>query len=250
MNRVLYVAAACALGLAVSMAQASILINETFDHPDGNLVGQTPIPGPGAAWTAFSGAGSTPVQVSSGRITLNQGAGTREDVASGTGSVMGSGDRWYAGFDVAVTGANTNVYFGMFLQGTSNFLSRIWVTTPTSGGDYRLGFSNDNSITDNDGEVFSADLTYGTTYRLVSYYDYTAMQGKLWINPVNESSPGLLATDPGFSNPVTAYAFRQATGSNSVQTVDNLIVATTFAEVVPEPSSLVLLAVAAMIRRR
>ena len=252
MKRVLPIAVACVLSLATSMAQADILINESFAHPDGNLVGQVPTPGPGAAWAAHSGAGSMPVQVSSGAIILNHGSGSREDVNSDTGLMMGAGDRWYAGFDVTVTGGTTNVYFGMFLDGTSNFLSRIWVTAPAGGGNYRLGFSNDNSITDADGEVFSGDLSFGTTYRLVSYYDYTAMQGKLWIDPVDESSPGFLATDPGYSDPVTAYAFRQSSGDSS-QTIDNLCVATTFDEAltcIPEPASLMLLGLGALLLRR
>jgi len=236
-----------AVGLLAGTANATILVQESFTHPDGNLVGQTPEVG--TTWATHSGT-TGPVLVSGGKITLVQS--NAEDVNSGTGSTMGAGSRWYAGFDLSIPSGTTNAYFAMFMKGTSNFDGRIWVTAPASGGDYRLAISNDNSITDADGEVFTGDLTFGTKYRVVHYYDYTAMAAKLWIDPINESSPGFLAADPGYSDAVTAYAFRQG-GGNSSQTIDNLVVATTFGEALPEPASLVLIALgglAALRRRR
>jgi hypothetical protein len=240
--------------LAASPALGALLVNEDFTHPDGNLVGQTPTPGPGATWAAHSGGGALPVQVLSGQITLAQGAGSREDVNAGTGATMGAGDKWYSAFDLTVptvTGAITDVYFAMFLTGTSNFDARIWLTAPTASG-FRLAISNDNSITDLDGEVRTGDLAFDTKYRVVTVYDYTAMSGKLWINPVLESDPSFDPTDPGFSDAAVAYAFRQAAG-NSTQVIDNLMVGTTFGDVVPEPTTLALLAAAGMMfwhRRR
>jgi hypothetical protein len=150
---------------------------------------------------------------------------------------------FYAGFDVTVdaSAAPGSVMFAHFLQGTTNFTSRLWVTAPTASG-YRLALSNDSSITDADGEVFSSDLTLGTSYRVVVSYDFSAGAGTLWINPVDQSSPSLSATDPGFNNAVAAYAFRQGTLSSggSTQTIDNLYVATTFTEAltgIPEPAT-------------
>ncbi|MFH1418967.1 MAG: PEP-CTERM sorting domain-containing protein [Planctomycetota bacterium] len=234
------------LMLTGGAAQANILINENFTHPDGNLVGQVPTPGPGAAWAVHSGT-TGPVQVSNGTALIVQG--NAEDVNCDTGTAMAAGDRWYAGYDLSVTGGTTNVYFGMFLTGTSYFTSRIWVTAPASDGDFRLCLSNDNSMTDADGEVFTGDLDFGTTYRVVSYYDYDAQAGKLWIDPVDESSPGFLATDPGYSNASFGYAFRQSSG-NSTQTIDNLIVATTFDEAVPEPATIAMLLIGGLALRR
>jgi hypothetical protein len=251
MKRVLVLAVACVLVLATSAAQADILVNENFTHPDGNLVGQVPTPGPGLAWAAHSSAGLNPVQVSSGHIIINQ-ASSSEDVNVDTGMVMGTGDLWYAAFDFSNTGGSSSAYFAHFLENASNFVSRIWVTAPAAGGDFRLAFSNDNSITDGDGEVFSADLTYGTTYRVVSSYDFTAQQGTLWIDPINESSPSMTATDPGYSDACFGYAFRQG-GGGTQQIVDNLVVATTFDEAltgVPEPASFVLLGIGALLLRR
>lgn len=234
-----------------SYADASILVNDNFDRADGNLVGTAPTPGPGGVWAAHSAAGVIPVQIAGGDIDLLQGSGSREDVNTGLGVAAGAGDVFYAGMDFTNTGGTTDVYFAMFMEGTSFFNARVWVTAPAAGGDFRLAQSNDNSIIDGDGEAFSGDLSFGTMYRLVIRYDYSAADGQLWINPVNELSPSVEPSDPGFSDEVSAFAFRQA-GGNSTQTIDNLIVATTFAEAVPEPGTLALLSIGALalIRRR
>ena len=243
--------AALPFAVLVSSANGTMLVSETFTYPDGNLVPNDPPIG--GAWNAHSGAAVTPIQVSSGTIGLVQGGGTREDdnVPFETGAI-GAGDVVYSGFDLTVPdpgAAIVDTYFGMFLQGTSNFTSRVWVTAPTTSG-YRLALSNDNSITDADGEARSTDLAFGTTYRVITKYDFDNQNGMLWIDPVNESSASISATDPGFSDAVSAYAFRQATG-NTVQTLDNLYVSTTFqgaltgAEV-PEPASVGLVMVAGL----
>ncbi|MGN6367361.1 MAG: PEP-CTERM sorting domain-containing protein [Phycisphaerae bacterium] len=252
-------AAVASLAFGLASAHANILVNESFTHPDGNLVGQTPETG--AAWAAHSGAGSTPVQVASGTAVLNQGSGSREDVNAGFdgGYTLGAGGKLYAAFDVTITdpgAAITSGYFAHFLQGSSNFASRVWVTAPTTSG-YRIALSNGGSLSPASGSAgFSSDLAFGTTYRVVTSYDFDAMQGALWINPVTESSTSATATDPGFADPVTSYAFRQAAG-NTVETIDNLTVATTFQEAltghaVPEPASLGVLAIGglALLSRR
>ncbi|HVT30935.1 MAG TPA: hypothetical protein VHE81_23215, partial [Lacipirellulaceae bacterium] len=220
--------AAISFAVLASNANGSMLVSDSFSYSDGNLVPNDPPIG--GAWNAHSGAGSVAVQVSSGTIGLAQGSGSREDVnvpfeggfAAGAGSVL------YSGFDLTVPDPGTTItstYFAHFLQGTSNFTSRLWVTTPSTIG-YRLALSNDSAL-DLDGEAYSGDLVFGTTYRVVTKYDFDNQNGEMWINPVDESSPSFAATDPGFSDAVNAYAFRQAAG-NTNQTIDNLYVSTTF----------------------
>ncbi len=247
------VASICATTVAT---QASILVNDNFNRANGNLVGTNPTPGPGGTWAAHSGAGALPVQISSGQIGLAQGSGSREDVNAPAGATMGAGDRWYAAFNLVIAdpaASITDTYFAMFLQGTSNFNGRVWVTAPTSAG-YRLALSNDSSITDSDGEAFTGDLVFGQSYRVVVSYDFTGQNASLWLDQALESGSSIAATDPGFSNAVSAFAFRQAAG-NTTQTIDDLCVATTYGEAytcVPEPATLGLLAMGALalIRRR
>ena len=257
---VLVAVAMAVLSVSTVATRASILVNDNFNRANGNLVGTNPTPGPGGTWGTHSGTVG-PVQISSNAIQILQvpGATATEDVNIPAGGPMIAGDRWYSGFDVTVnqTGASIlNAYFAHFLQGTTNFTSRLWVSAPTSSG-FRLALSNDNSNTDNDGEVYTTDLVLGQTYRVVISYDFTGMNGSLWINQALESGSSITATDPGFSNGVTAFAFRQAATAavSSTQTVDNLCVATTYGEAytcLPEPATLSLLAfgAVAMLRRR
>ncbi len=221
----------------VLSANASTFFNDTFSYVNGAL---TNVSSP--LWAAHSGGGSVPVMVSSGTISLVQGAGSREDVNRSTGSTMGAGDIWYAGFDVSVSGGNQTVYFASFLQGTGNFGDRVFVTnTPTGLGDFTFGIGSGA----NPYSVWSTGLGYGTNFHVVISYEYNTGNGSLWVDPVNISSPSISTTN--FINAHTAFAFRQAAG-NSVEVIDNLKVATTFDEVlVPEPSTLALTALGGML---
>lgn len=246
--------AAAALLMTSSVSFASLLVHDDFNRADGNLVGTNPTPGPGGTWAAHSGANG-PVQITSGTIQIIQNAsGTAaQDVNVPTGETLAAGGRWYSAFDVTVNqpGASiSNVVFAHFLQGTSNFTSRLWVTGPTTSG-FRLALSNDGDLTDG-GEAFSSDLTLGNSYRVVVSYDFTGQNGTLWIGQALESGASLPATDPGFSNAVSAFAFRQGSPSGSLtttQTIDNVCVATSYNEAyncVPEPGTLALFAIGAL----
>ncbi len=240
-------ASAAALAVFISAsAQGALLVSDSFPYADGNLVGQTPTVG--GTWAAHSGAGNLPVQVSSGQIVLQQGSGSREDVNSsfdGGWTAGTSGNVVYSSFDLSVPDPSATIsstYFAHFLQGTSTFASRLWVTTPTSSG-YRIALTNGSSLSPATGApAYSSDLAFGTTYTVVTSYDYSTMTGQLWIDPTLASHPSLDATDPGFADAVTAYAFRQSSG-NTIENIDNLKVGTTFYDVtgIPEPSSLCLL---------
>ena len=220
-------------------ARATVVINETFSYPDGNLVGH-------GAWTAHSAAGSMPVQVTGGHAVLNQGAGSREDVNDAF-TALSAGGTMFAGFDFTNTGDTANVYFAHFLVNSSVFHDRLWVTAPSSGGNYGIGFGDGASIA----SAWASDLTFGTTYRAVIELDFDTLSEHLWINPVDQTSTNLSVTGSG-SGAIVGFAMRQATGATSTQTVDNLIVATTFSEAlgVPSPASAALLALGGLIGSR
>jgi hypothetical protein len=78
--------------------------------------------------------------------------------------------------------------------------------------------------------------------------------GSLWVNPINQGSPSVVASDPGFATAVSSLAFRQFSSGSWKASVDNLRVATTFTEAlgVPEPTSLwiFLIVVVAPLERR
>ena len=211
-------------------ASATTIASDDFDsYPNG-----TPLTAPPSPWGTHSGTAQQ-ILVTNGEITLIQTTNS-EDVNLPLGVTMGSGDKFYAAFDLRVPTATTvvNVYFAHFLQGTSNFRARVWIRPPAvSGNGYRLGISNSGTAPNMPGtDLSSTDLAFGQTYRVVTSYTFDGSSAELWIDPVNESSPKLTITGES-SLAVTAYAFREATSSgNTQQIIDNLCIATTFNEVI------------------
>jgi len=209
-------------------SQAGVLFSANFDgYANGNLVGQD-------NWAAHSAAGLVPVQVVNGAIVLNQGSGSREDVNHDLGATMGAGDTWYYSFDASVSGGNTSVYFAMFLQGTTSFVGRLYVT-PFSGSDFTFGLGGSSLAS-----TWASGFSFNTVNKIVVSYDYSSQIATLWVNPTSPSSTSI-TYNTTFSDAISAIAFRQAAG-NSSQTIDNLVVGTSFNDVVPvpEPSTLAL----------
>ncbi len=243
----LFAVTAVALSMSSSATLATLIYNETFTYPNGNLVGND-------SWAAHSGAGSVPVQVSSNAIILSQGSGSREDVNKPF-TAIGAGTKIYAAFDISIANNTASDYFASFLQGTSTFRSRIYTVAPTAGGDYTVGIGWASGAALN--ATWAADLSFGSTYRIVTSYDFDSGNQQIWVSPSLESDTNLSGSSGSVSGlAVAAFAFRQGTATTSTQTIDNLCVGTTFSDAltcgVPEPTTLTLLAFGAMalIRRR
>ncbi|MGD9692863.1 MAG: hypothetical protein AB7G17_05300 [Phycisphaerales bacterium] len=229
-----------AIAALAGSANAALLASETFSYANGNLVGN-------GAWAAHSGAGNSPVQVNNGMMILEQGSGSREDVNLTAGGPIGAGQTWYASFDMKNTGGNGTVYFAHFLQGTSNFDARVFITAPTAGGDYTIGFASSSTIA----ATWASDLSFGTFNKIVIAFTQGTGVARLWINPNAEGDTHLLVNS-GFPNTLhEGIGFRQAAG-DSTQMIDNVYLGTTFADVVPAPGPAALLALAgvAVARRR
>jgi hypothetical protein len=233
-------------------ASASLLVSDTFNYPAGNLAGNTPPIG--GAWTAQSGTTNDIQVANNDSIVVNESTGVQDDHSTFAGGFTdASGDVLYSSFTVNVpapTGTLTSVNFAEFLQGTGNFDSRVFVTTPATAGDgYRIALAQTGTLSPTK-DVFSSDLAFGTTYTVVSSYDSAHTDGSLWINPTTLlSAPLGTTTDAGFSDASTAYAFRQsAVTGNAIITVGDLQVGTSFADVVsvPEPASLGIIALTGM----
>jgi len=110
------------------------------------------------------------------------------------------------------------------------------------------------------GVVWGSDNSYGDCVRIISSYDYDTGDVEMWVNPdcalgeLGNPSVTVAGVYPG--NAYVAYAFRQSYG-NTTQTIDNLIVGTSWDEVccecIPEPASLAMLVLSGLLfvaRRR
>lgn len=225
---------ALTIGAALSTAQATISFTDTFGYPDGSLTTES-----GGLWVTHSGTAGQ-MQVTGGQAIVSGSLG--EDVHR-IGTPVGAGETLYAGFDVTVTGGAGPVYFAHFMEdGTTFYGGRIFVTSPTSGGDFAFGLSGTSTLN----QTWASDSAFGTTYRLVVSYDYDSGAAQLWVNPTLESDPSITAANGFASDPFDSFALREASNS-STEAIDNLTLATSFQEAltgvaVPEPSTMAVVA--------
>lgn len=227
----------------VSMTQAAVLTNTGF-----NYIGALTTNG----WVAYSGADSS---ITSDGSVASLGAGA-EDISlafadQGTGPV-------FASFTLNVrsmpsTGAEYS--FGL-IDGTA-MEGRFGLASANLGASFALTiYGSGSSVL-----ATSATLSLNTDY-LVAIYGNGSTDQRLWIDPVSMAdfnTPALQATAAAAAANIDGIFLRQAGALDAGAaswTVGDLTVATTFAEVVPEPSTYVLLALAAIglgthaIRRR
>jgi PEP-CTERM motif len=234
---------------ATHQVSAAIIAADDFST-DGPLAGMTP--DVGANWIAHAQvSGLAPVQVVGGAAILESGSGFREDVSvdwTGTYHALQAGDVVYAGFDFNVRNHATPVESALLaaLKAGNFYNSRVWVTADDQG-DYSLAYSGDSSITDGDGESYwNGSFNFNQTYRAVIGFDYDSGISTLWVNPASAASVHITATETTANNrPLAAFALNQGEPESTIA-IDNLIVATTFAEAltsatVPEPTSLLLI---------
>lgn len=219
--------------LLTQAAAATFVVEEDFAHADGNLVGQTPSPGPGGTWAAHSGAGNKAIQISSGTITLDQSAGSGEDVNSSF-TALASGEVLYAGFDLSLPSGQTvnpdadGLYFAHFRTGTL-FRGRVFIVAPSGGGDFGIALDASSS---SPGATWATDLSFDTTYRIIVSYDFDSGTSQLWIDASVIGDTNI--SDTGTSGTaVDSFAFRQSNDYTGSQVIDNLKVSDTFPEAVP-----------------
>ena len=250
-----------------STATASLLVLEEFTHADGDLVGQTPTPGPGAEWAGHSGGTTNAIQVASSAAVINQAGGQDANTGFAARSLT---DTTYARFDFSLPSATngdiTNLdpaglYFAMFRQTNLTFRARVGVLQPTlgSGGDFKLVLSDSSDLGDPITAVsWGTDLAFDTTYRVVTSYNADTSEIKLWLDPLDEASTSISAIGALSAAEIDSYAIRQNNDYAGQMIFDNLSVATSFDEAltgvgVPEPGTFAMMVFAACclgVRRR
>jgi len=216
-------------------SSASILFSDAFNYQDGSLTTVS-----GGIWINHSGTAGQ-VDVAAGQVNLT-GAESEDVHANLLGGPYSAGVLYYSmlvNFSALPQGAGT--YFTHLMNDSTTFRARVVTTTNgASPGSFRLAISNGSNPPTY--ALHPLDLSLGTDYLIVVRYDMDQpwVRSRLWINPAGESDTSVEATDDVTGAPIYAIALRQSRTSGptdmGVLTVDNVRVATTFVEVVPEPT--------------
>lgn len=229
-----------ATGAAVTVSSATVILSEDFnDISNGALTAD-------AAWSAFSGADGT-IVVTDGVVSIGSGA---EDVSVSIGTDQ---TNVYFGVTITVSDSSTSDYVMGFRDGTS-LAARIFLSD-VGEGSISVGVNSGGSGSGSAGAFSVNTFSLNTAIRLVGFADGTGTVSA-WINPStsDEASPDVTffnADAGGFEE----FYLRQGgswDNGDAAWTADDLIVATTFAEAVPEPSVALLgaLGVMGLLRRR
>ena len=233
---------------------ATIVFSDDFNaYVNGNLAGTSQDALGQGTWRQTSTANATPIQVVNGAIALGSSG---QDVYSPltTPTVLSDGQSIYFSLAINVTAAQTGGdYFLHFTPNTGNsslFYSRLFIKSVTGG--FELGWLGTSG-----GTVLP---TYGTsvlslnsTYQVVMAYNFSATSptnstGAVYVNPTDPNignntaylTANWFTTATPDTNSIAAVNLRQGSASNAATlTVDNMVVATAFSDVVavPEPST-------------
>ena len=217
-------------------ARSSIVLTDDFSYANGGVTNVSSL-----KWSSHSGTGGQ-AEVAEGRMNLTQAES--EDVNAlldgqpyATNAAVSLYARFKINFSALPVGA-TGGYFAHFKDGTtSGFRARVFASTNGAAeGSFRLGIAAAGGSTS---ATIATDLKLNTNYTVVIRYGVNDAASTLWLNPAAESDTGALATDATSPLPIAAIAFRQSLSSGNgmgTLTVDNLVVATTFAEALNGPS--------------
>jgi hypothetical protein len=220
------------LAPTLTSLRAEVLVNEPFAYPDGPLVEVS-----SGLWSTHSGTAGQ-VNVRAGAVDLTDQASEDVNLALLSGPLPASSDAvLYAAFTVNFTALprGTGTFFAHFKDGTTGFRGRLFAaTTGAAEGRLRVGIAEAATTP----VWLETDLDLQTAYTLVCRYEVATAHSTLWVNPTHESDPGVVAGDDGTAIAVHSFAFRQSlSGGNSMGTltVDDLRVATSFAELFAPP---------------
>jgi hypothetical protein len=220
--------------LPLAHARGTVVFSDDFSYPDGPLVTVSD-----GRWKTHSG---TPGQVEAagGQVLLSQ-ARTEDVSATFPGGVIGPIEALtlYASFTVNFSALPTGpngAYFAHLKDTTATTGIRCRIFASTNGaapGMFRLGIA---AATNAATSMLTEDLALQNPYRVVCRMLLGNNASTLWLHPSAETDESATASDLVSPKPAAAFAFRQSlVGSAGMGelAIDDLVVATTFAEVCP-----------------
>jgi len=255
-----------AIGLLTLSARAAVLVQDNFDeYAQGPLTNQT------AIWVAHSGtapinvvadhtgASANALEVSQNLaqdvhadldtnktyadVTITNTAYVTNGVIVTTNftyeyafSPTNSVSTLYSSYSIYVTTVPpgpSETYFGHFYVNSSTFKGKLFLVTNgvATPGTFRVAIQNSGAALTN---TIPVDLSTNTLYTIVTRCVLGTGTYTVWLNPVNESSGNNAGPlDAPSTGNILAYAFRQASTGEGILDVDNFLVGTRFADVVP-----------------
>jgi len=214
-----------------------LLRSDDFNRPDSPLVQFN------GEWLSNGGAGGTnaqQMQIIGNKVQVTEDGS--EDVSTELPPnqpilpvyTTSSGVILYAGMRMTLTRlpSSAGSYFAHFRDSSTGFRTRVFVSTLNAApGSYRLGIANNAAAITAGGQI-PTDLLLNTSYFIVVRYNVGTGESKLWLNPVDETSSGLMAPDSPSLSSIEAFTFRQ-NGGIGVVCVDDLKIGTAFSDVAP-----------------
>lgn len=217
------------------------VLTENFSYTAGQAITAN-------GWTAYSGAGTNPILVTSPGLTYtgHPGSGVGNAVTMTTsgeddnrGFTAITSGTVYVSFLINFSAVQTGDYCIGLFQTSSIFPLRIYARTDGSGG-FNFGISKGASTVSYE----ATSRILGTTYFVVASYTYNTGTTtddvlNLWVNPVLGGSepPATIPNVTGTSGDATSIAavfLRQGgAASASTQQVDAILAGTTWADVAP-----------------
>lgn len=217
------------LGLLLcgSLASAQVVASDDFSYT-GALTSN--------GWVAHSGAGNKVVQAAAGVATLSQGAGSGEDVSL-TFPAFGATDTIYASFVLNIPSGNpvlppvNGTYFAHFKNNGTFFHGRVGLLTASAGGDFRLAVSDTSNLST--GASWTSDSSFDTDYKIVVSWNAATAECRMWVDPVDFTSPSVSTFGTFTGDLMEGFALRQASDYTGLQTFDDVRVGRSFADVCP-----------------
>jgi hypothetical protein len=250
----------CLLGVST---QATILFQDNFNYPDGILTNSTWVAGAGNTLnSAISVAGGT-AQIA-GSSTSDQPRAYFTNAPAGIPSAPGAPNfpnttyffpsncpvaALYYSFTINENSPATvtNTYFAYLTDTNFNYRCRLVViTNAPNTGNYRIGVRATSTTLSYSflTNMVQQDLSPGTTYTIVARYIPGNGLCTVWVNPTSETNNASSVVANDTVSPLTGYftattnnctagiGLRNALGTGLLS-LNNLVVATSFGEVLP-----------------
>ena len=211
------------LFISATLVNATVLLSDSFSYADGAITNVS-----GGVWIEHSGGSGGLCQVVSGQAQVS--STNAEDVHSALLGQPFTNGTLYAGFTVkCVTLPNSSGGYIAHFNSSSAQRCVVWVSTANAAANkFRLGIGNTSGASASSGQ-WAQDLSTNTSYFAMIRCDVTTGQSTFWLNPSSEGDSSVSASDATSSNSISNFSLRQTAGIGTML-LDNLIVATSFAE--------------------